>query len=78
MHTSQLIHCEHPETQGKHLSCCSSQKVPEGQDGVFPLLSGLVGSVVVSFFVSITLSTHFKVLASQFCEDVQDKHIFPL
>lgn len=76
--TSQSTHCEQPETQGKHLSCCSSQKVPRGQDGTFPMLSGLVGLFGLLGLFGLVISTHFKVLISHCCEDVQAKHIFPL
>ena len=70
MQTSQFSHFKHPEIQGKHLSCCSSQKVPNGHEGTFPV-SGFSGS-------GCGLATHLKVLASQSSVAAQVTHACPL
>ena len=37
LHESQLAQLAHPDEQGRHLSCCWSQYVPPGHEGIAPV-----------------------------------------
>ena len=83
---SQVGQTEHPEGQGRHLSCCWSQAVPTGQKGTAPPLEGVDGLAGVEGVVLLvagvvgTTGTGMATQAVPFhtCPAVQVTHVTPL